>query len=110
MTLVQPLRVLEEGTPWSNKAEFYISLIKEAAREDMSGSNSPLWFWHYYCIERRARINNLTAKNGFNLHGSSPQTLTTGDEGIISNLCQYGWYEWCYFRDQTVLKLNVKRN
>ena len=28
-------------------------------------------------------------------------TLTTGDEGDISNLCQYGWYEWYYFRDQT---------
>jgi hypothetical protein len=23
----------------------------------------------------------------------------TGDEGDISALCQFGWYEWCYFRE-----------
>jgi hypothetical protein len=27
------LRALEEGTPWSNKAELYIGLIKEAVRK-----------------------------------------------------------------------------
>ena len=91
------LRALEEGTPWSNKAELYIGLIKEALRKDMCESNSPLFFCDY-CVERRARITNLTAKNAFRLHGSTPHTLTTGDEGHISNLCQYGWYEWCYFR------------
>ena len=26
------LRALEEGTPWSNKAELYIGLLKEAVR------------------------------------------------------------------------------
>jgi hypothetical protein len=36
------LRVLEEGTPWANKAELYIGLIKEAVRKDMKASNRPL--------------------------------------------------------------------
>ena len=76
------LRALEEGTPWSNKAELYIGLIKEAVRKDMRESNSPLCLWDY-CVERRARINNLTAKNAFKLHGSTPHTVTTGDEGDI---------------------------
>ena len=93
------LRALEEGTPWSNKAELYIGLIKEAVRIDMRELNSPFWLWDY-CVERRARIKNLTAKNALKLHGSTPHTVTTGDEGDISNLCQYGWYELCYFRDQ----------
>ena len=56
------LRVLEEGTPWANKAELYIGLIKEAVRKDMKDSNCPLAFWDY-CAERRARINNMTAKD-----------------------------------------------
>ena len=73
----------------------------------MCESNSPLCLWDY-CVERRARINNLTAKNAFRLHGSTPHTLTTGDEGDISNLCQYGWYEWCYFRDHTAAFPNNK--
>jgi hypothetical protein len=38
------LRVLEEGTPWANKAELYIGLIKEAVRKDMKDSNCPLAF------------------------------------------------------------------
>ena len=37
------LRDLEEGEPWSNKAELYIGLIKEAVRKDMCESNPPLF-------------------------------------------------------------------
>ena len=92
------LRVLEEGTPWANKAELYIGLIKEAVRKDMKDSDCPLAFWDY-CVERRARINNMTAKDLFQLHGSNAHTALTGDEGDISNLCNYKWYDWCYFRD-----------
>ena len=78
------LRALEEGTQWSNKAELYIGLIKEGVRKDMHQMNSPLCLWDY-CAERRARINNLTAKNAFKLHGFTPHTVITGDEGDISN-------------------------
>ena len=92
------LRVLEENTSWANKAELYIGIIKEAVRKDMKESNCPLAFWDY-CMERRARINNLTAKDLFSLHGGNAHTSVTGDEGDISALCQFGWYEWCYFRE-----------
>ena len=86
------VRALEEGTPWSNKAELYISLLKEAVRKDMRESGSPLTFWDY-CVERRARINNLTAKTRFNLHGTHPHMHTFNEEGNISSLYQYSWYE-----------------
>ena len=92
------LRALEEGTPWANKAELYIGLLKEAVRKDMKAANSPMVLWDY-CVERRARVHNLTARSTFNLHGSTPHTITTGEEGDISSLCQFGWYEWCYFRE-----------
>ena len=29
------MRVLEQGTPWVNRAELYIGLLKEAVRQDM---------------------------------------------------------------------------
>ena len=61
------LRVLEEGTPWANKAELYIGLIKEAVRKELKESCCPIPFWDY-CVERRARINNLAAKDLFQLH------------------------------------------
>ena len=56
------LHALEEGTPWANKAELYIKLMKEAVRNDMRESHSPLPFWDY-CLERRVRIYNLTAQD-----------------------------------------------
>ena len=94
------LRALEEGTPWSNKAELYIGLLKEAVWKDMCESDSPMSLWDY-CMERRARINNLMAKDNFKLHGTTPHTATLAEEADISSLCQFGWYEWCYYHEQT---------
>ena len=91
------LRVLEKNTPWYNKYELYIGIIKEEVRKDMKEANFPFAFWDY-CIEIRARINNLTARNVFSLHVTSPYTALTGEEGDISNLCQYTWCDWCYYR------------
>ena len=96
------LWALEEGTPWSNKAELYIGLLKEAVRKDMRESNSPMILWDY-CVEQRARINNLTAKDNFKLHGTTPHTATMAEEGDISSLCQFSWYEWCYYHEQTAV-------
>ena len=68
------LQVFEEGTHWANKAELYIGLLKESVSKYMKESNAPLVFWDY-CVERRSRINNLTAKtNMFQLHGSNAHT------------------------------------
>jgi hypothetical protein len=92
------LRVLEKGTQWANRAELYIGLIKEAVRKDMQQSGAPIPFWDY-CAERRARINNLVANDLFQLQGRNPHYHTTGQEGDISNLCQYTFYQWCMYLD-----------
>ena len=64
----------------------------------MKSSNCPLAFWDY-CVERQARINNLTAKDLFQLHRLNPYTDLTCKEGDIWNLCRFDFYEWCYCRD-----------
>ena len=89
------LRVLEEGTPWANKAELHIGLLNKAVRKDMKEAGSPVPLWDY-CLERRARINNLTAKDLFQLHGQNAHFTVTGEEGDISNVCQFGWHEQCF--------------
>ena len=94
------LRYIEEGTPWANKAELYIGLVKRAVRQDMKASNSPVAFWDY-CIERKVRIMNVTAKKRFNLKNTNAYTQLTSEEADISNLCQYDWYEWCYYMEHT---------
>ena len=58
------LQLLEEGMPWSKKAELYIGLIKEAVRKDIKSSNSSLDFWDY-CVQQQACVQNMTSKDTF---------------------------------------------
>ena len=90
------LKMLEMLTQWANLAELYIGLMKEEVRKDMKDSDSPLKFWDY-CAERRAQTHNLTAQDLLQLHVSNPITATFVDEGDISNLCEFGWFDWCYY-------------
>ena len=92
--------MLEEETPWANKAELCMGLIKEAVRKNVKEANCPLAFWDH-CVERQARINNLTARDLFQLHGANPHTALFSEEGDISDLCQFKWCEWCYYQENT---------
>ncbi len=58
------LRLLEKSTQWANRAELYIGLLKEAVRKDLRLSHAPMVLWDY-CIQRRARIHNVTPRNLF---------------------------------------------
>ena len=101
------LRVLEEGTPWANRAERYIGIIKAAVRKDMLDSDSPLSLWDY-CVERRSRVNNMSAGSLFQLEGRNPHHHVFHEEGDISNLCQFGWYEWVYYRNRDPFPLHTE--
>ena len=90
-----PLKFLKK-TQWANLAELHIGLLKEAVRKDMKDSDSPLRFWDY-CAERRVLIDNLTLKDLFQLNGGNANLKIVGETGDISNLCQLGWFEWCYY-------------
>ena len=43
----------------------------------------------------------MTAKDLFKLQGQTPHFSTFGEEGDISNICQFGWYEWVYYQETT---------
>ena len=94
------LRILEEGSPWSNRAELYIGLFKEAVRKDLRKSDSPMVLWDY-CMERRALIHNSIPRKLFQANGLSPHEITLGAEGDISNLCTFDWYDWVYYRNNS---------
>ena len=93
------IRRLEKNTPWANRAELYIGLLKRGIKDDLKRSNAPLILWDY-CAERRAQVNNVTAKNLFQLEGQTPTYHTLGHEPDISNICRFEWYEWVYFREE----------
>ena len=96
------LRILEAATQWADRAELYVGLFKESTRKDLRVSNSPMVLWDY-CLERRARIHNVTPRDLFQLNGNTPVAATFGKQGDISNICQFGWYDWCYYRDDGVM-------
>ena len=60
-TLVKPWGSWKKEHLFYNKAELYIGLIKEAVITNMKDSDCPIAFWGY-CMEIRARINNMTKK------------------------------------------------
>ena len=70
--------------------------MKEALRKDILLTGSTLVLWDF-AAERHAAILSLAARDLFQLQGSNPYTASFGEEGDISNLCQFGWYEWVYF-------------
>ena len=94
------LKSIERGTQWANKAELYIGLFKKSIQKDIMETNAPLVFWDY-AAERRAKIMNLTFKNSFKLRGTNANQQIKGDPGDISNLCTFGFWDWCIFMEDT---------
>ena len=42
-----------------------------------------------------------TAHTAYELQGEVPKTIMTGKKADINNICDYDWYEWVMFRDNT---------
>ena len=78
-------RLLEEGTQWANRAELVNGHLKARVRSTMKDVNCSPMFWDY-CMEWVARVNNLTAKNLYQLRGQ------TGEEGDMSVLGDFTFY------------------
>ena len=91
------LKMLEKGTPSANRAEAAIKILKHSTKKDLDESNCPMIFW-CYCIERRAAVNNHTAKDIFSLQGEVPETIMTGQPSDISVLSEFKWYEWVKYK------------
>ena len=86
------LTIVKLGTPWANRAELYIGLIKEAVRKDMRASNSPICL-RDYAIDRRSMIHNLVPRPLFQNLGITPRAATFGEIGDISNIYTFSNYE-----------------
>ena len=54
-------------------------------------------------MERRARLHDLIASSLFQVHGSNPLIAELNETGDISNLCQFAFYEWIYYRDHNAV-------
>ena len=64
----------------------------------MQATNSHMCLWNY-AIGRQALIHNAIPHPLFQNKGLSPHTAIFGSQGDISNICNFVWYEWVYYRD-----------
>ena len=76
-------------------------------RKYIKESYFTLSFWDYF-VEKHARMNNMTAQIFFKLCGLNAHTSLTVDQDDIYNLCEYGWYDWCYYHRQ-IPKLPINK-
>ena len=64
----------------------------------MKKSDFPARLW-YYCAELQAEIRFHTAQYIHTLNGKDLEYVVTGNTADISQLVEFGWYQWIYYRD-----------
>ena len=56
------IQQLERGTPWSNRAEGHVGVVRSEILLDLKESNCPMVLW-FYAAERRGKILASTSRN-----------------------------------------------
>ena len=84
---------LEYNTPWANRAECTVLDNKRAARRAMKKSALPAKLQDY-CAELQAKIGCHTTHNIVTLNGLVTDTVVTGNNAEISELLEFGRYQW----------------
>ncbi len=87
---------VEAYTPDSNLAEGVIRELKRHFRWTMITKNIPEVLWDDV-LEWCAKVRGLTALNLRSLDGSTPEGKLTGDTSDISNMAEFGIWDWVWF-------------
>ena len=88
----------EPHSPWQNIAERAGGVIKAKTRDLMRKTNTPLVLWDY-CAEYTAELRCMTATNLFDLNNRTPFETVLGFTPDISELVEFGWYQWVWYHD-----------
>ena len=91
----------EPYSPCQNTAKATIKELKKGTGRKMIRTGSPKVLWDN-CSELEAKIQSSTASNIFELEGEVPKTVMNGETTNITQLCEFGWYDWVYFHDNVV--------
>jgi len=94
------LKHTEPYTPWSNAAEGTIRELKRGVAHKMCATRCPKALWDD-CLELEAFIRSNTASASYRLQGEVPETLISGETADISEIAEFGWYQWGMFRDSS---------
>ena len=87
---------IEPHTQKLNPAELAIRQIKVLGRLLSTREQSPQKLSDHLA-ELCAQIRSSTASESVLAEGRTPRMLTTDDDDDISHLCEFHWYQWCWF-------------
>ena len=59
-------------------------------------------------VELEMEIRSCTTNNVFELKDEVPRTVMKGETANITHLCEFGCYDWVYFRKNAVTYPNDK--
>jgi hypothetical protein len=85
-------------SPWQQTTESNICEVKRAFARLMTKSRAPKVLWNH-CLELAATIQSHTANTVYATGNEVPETIMLGSTTDISNICQFGWFEWVMFWD-----------
>lgn len=95
------LKALDAYSPWSNAAEGTNREVKKGSRRIMIHSGAPKQLWDH-ALELQALIMSHTSNEHYLLNGEVPETYMTGETADISQISEFGFYQWVMFRDSSV--------
>ena len=81
--------------PWYRRINSVF--FTETVRRDLNMTNAPMVLCDY-CLERQAQIHNAVPNSLFQNQEMTPHESTFGKQGNILNICNFGWYQWIYYR------------
>jgi len=92
------VRQTDTYSAWQNEAESGIRELKRGTGRSMVTTQTPRKLWDH-CTEWKSKVISRTARGHYKLQSQVPETIITGQTEDISNLAEYGWYEWVKFHD-----------
>ena len=85
-------------SPWMQAAEGCIWELKRGVSRMMIRTGSPKQLWDH-CIILQVLIRSCTTNSIYTTARQVPETIMTGDTADISQICQFGWYDWVMYYD-----------
>jgi hypothetical protein len=92
--------VTEPYSPWQNTCEREIREVKKGVARTLVGTKAPIRTWDR-CMEWESAVRSLTALDIYQLNGRVPHALISGETPDISQHCEFGFWQWVMFRDNT---------
>jgi hypothetical protein len=101
------MKVTKHNLPCQQAAKGCIRELKRGISGKMLKTGSAKRLWGH-CIGLEGLIHSHTANDIYSTGGEVPETIMKGGTANISQICEFGWYDWVMFLDTVELFLDHK--